>query len=1522
MDYQRLVGVIENISTKIALTKDDLLGKTLDEYLPKLLNLLLVDNEQVRNKLIQSLSSIKRRLLSNEKIELEFEGILKLYLMENSFLKNFSKLFLDIAFQRNPKKNLLFEKIYSNLNKPDSILIGYLLEIIDQYKENLSEENLDILLDYFKDILLCTADYSLQKLIIPEGLSVKKLMNISNIKVDLKLKLKILNFLKEKELHPKKVFILFLIASCDQEDSVSSLGHDLGKKIKVEYDETLFKQLFQLYFGDLEVSKASEKLRIKIISQLLQYPESLKLQESIDVLNDCFFQENSSSKLKAIGIQYFLYLIEKTELIKDPNPIFMILFDNIMKIKSGTLSDETLKENYFLAFGVYAKKFPSLIDNNYIYLKIYFESFKNQNQRVRMSIQQGLSNLIYAYTKPSKEMEDMLIETILKQNDPYSSKSALECGNKIFPFNNISMRFLCLYCLSENNLKEEAFRGTDLESFLKYKQVSKSEENDYPQFDPFIEYLSKIPIQLNDTQRIGVLQFLSKLKNPTKFKEYISFMENNLSNHSHVLYEISSSLLNIYSEKNLQLMLPLKEKLFKFLFLGDEISREKLAKILSILYLGEKFDYHLKDHSESYIHGSLLLIGNSIHLYYEKNKSYPLHLQDSDLLDLVISLLDSHKQLIQWGAILVLGKYGRNSKHKKKVIDLLFKKYETTKDIHIQEKIVNSLGYLNDEDVSDDLIEKIFTTSQNPSEDFHFTVGEAISFLCGGSEYCSIHDEYSITFPTFYYTNESIFIKILKKIIENIFSTKKIIRFSASIWLLSILKYCSKSPFILKYINDIQKSFLILLSDSNQATQEMASTGCTILYEYFEDKKKSLLSSLCDHLQGKVSKDPLVLFPEKFSSNSSSDSLTRFKELLSIAIDIGQSEMIYRFLSLSNAHAIWNMRKASSFSVTIKQDKDSMNIPKIFKYQYNPNPMIAKIMKEMIKMIDPKKIDENLKPIMLELLTNMTNGDYKQRQACCLALIEVYNGKTFKDMANYINTTFEKLYLVMDDIHEASRLIAKQSCYRLGSFLIKSCDPLYTNDTKKALEIIIPIMIRGLLYSDETVRLFSLETVEKIIQISNYNIKPHISEIIITLLEQSSVLEPSQLNYLQNMIGSENYQVKEQIEKFKNELSQNNPIYHSIQLCEKYIDEDNIESLIPKLIELLRAGVGSATRQGTAKLLGNIIKFNGKHIKPYVKNILKISLTCMKSPSATNIEKSSLAKLVPDLISNGKVSDVKLLFSDIVEMYKNGNTISAHLTLLLINQALSVVKQFINLILPTIYIGKYDEIEQVAKVWNECWNEISFLTIEHRDLLIQQCDLFLEESNWKIKKQGSLGIKDLANIQDEKLLMVIVKHLKKAYFEGKENLIQSLEKYKDSKVVEIIFEESKKNNSNYKIQCLKSLKFIYQRGTDVKLDFKNYLIENFSKEIEIAKDYDEIRVLLIQLIPFMYQKDTFYYEFIENEIPKVKASNEHLEFIYSLKRMEKNEKGFKILQNYIQKDNYSSYIQSEASKVYEFIMMN
>lgn len=274
-----------------------------------------------------------------------------------------------------------------------------------------------------------------------------------------------------------------------------------------------------------------------------------------------------------------------------------------------------------------------------------------------------------------------------------------------------------------------------------------------------------------------------------------------------------------------------------------------------------------------------------------------------------------------------------------------------------------------------------------------------------------------------------------------------------------------------------------------------------LVYELSEAQNQGdLANSLLNQLLGgkrqvtQVTEDTKLFEEGVLGKTPSGGNITTYKELCSLASDLNKPEMIYQFMQLANHNAAWNSKLGAAFGLKSisKGAKDQMKpflekiVPRLYRYKYDPTP---KIQHSMISIWDSivsdskETVETYYWAIFDELVTNLTDVEWRVRIACCLAvrdLIKRSNGLKLRyhdrvmssvktgpgtsdeadgakmevDEAENSNHSMQlgneeiqcnepdlyklwtQLFRVMDDVHEGTRLAAEGTAKQLSKVSI------------------------------------------------------------------------------------------------------------------------------------------------------------------------------------------------------------------------------------------------------------------------------------------------------------------------------------------------------------------------------------------------------------------------------------------------------------------------------------------------------
>ena len=242
----------------------------------------------------------------------------------------------------------------------------------------------------------------------------------------------------------------------------------------------------------------------------------------------------------------------------------------------------------------------------------------------------------------------------------------------------------------------------------------------------------------------------------------------------------------------------------------------------------------------------------------------------------------------------------------------------------------------------------LFDASKKRDVDFQFTVGEALSCAGAGKLSTASRSKWVVwnSLVKEIPETKATMLWMLEKIVQDyITSDVAHVRKAASIWLLVLLKHSSKHSAVQEMMAEIQQAFSAMLSESDEIVQEVSSKGLSLIYEFGSEQfRKDIVASLVDTMLFSKKKVQNVTGDTKLFDKAmplgDSGQLSTYKELCSLASDMNQPELVYRFLHLANHNALWNSKKGAAFGFAsiASQAKKELEphlktlVPKLYRY--------------------------------------------------------------------------------------------------------------------------------------------------------------------------------------------------------------------------------------------------------------------------------------------------------------------------------------------------------------------------------------------------------------------------------------------------------------------------------------------------------------------------------------------------------------------------------------------------------------
>ncbi|CAL5190433.1 unnamed protein product [Lathyrus oleraceus] len=764
-------------------------------------------------------------------------------------------------------------------------------------------------------------------------------------------------------------------------------------------------------------------------------------------------------------------------------------------------------------------------------------------------------------------------------------------------------------------------------------------------------------------------------------------------------------------------------------------------------------------------------------------------------------------------------------------------KFLLSDDVKAIQKIVISIGHICVKESSSSHIDMalnlIFSLCRSKAEDVLFAAGEALSFLWGSvpvsadtilrTNFTSLstasnflmgdlNSAESKQFPNGQSEHSEEYHAsardaIMKKLFDELlYSSRKEERCAGTVWLVSLTKYCGSHPTIQKMLPEIQEAFSHLLGEQNELTQELASQGMSIVYDLGDESmKQNLVNALVNTLTGsgkrkraiKLVEDSEVFQDGSLGETASGGKLNTYKELCSLANEMGQPDLIYKFMDLANHQASLNSKRAAAFgfSKIAKQAGDALKphlrslIPRLVRYQYDPDKNVQDAMVHIWKSLvaDSKKtIDEHLDLIIDDLLVQCGSRLWRSREASCLALADIIQGRKFYEIGKHLKRLWSGAFRAMDDIKETVRISGEKLCRSVTSLTTRLCDISLTDtsDAHKAMDIVLPFLLaEGILSKVDSVRKASIGIVMKLTKHAGTAIRPHLSELVCCMLESLSSLEDQGLNYVELHAATVGIK-SEKLESLRISIAKGSPMWETLDSCIKVVDAESLDSLIPRLAHLVRSGVGLNTRVGVANFITLLLESVGVDIKPYANMLVRLLFSVVKEEKST-AAKRAFAGACAKALNYIAVSQAQKLIEDTAALSagdKSSQIACAFLLKSYSSRATDVIGGYHTVIIPVVFLSRFEDDTNISSQFEELWEEYTSgeritLQLYLGEIVSLICD-GMSSSSWTRKKKSAQAICKLSDVLGdslsshyEVLLQSLIKEIPGRLWEGKDVLL-------------------------------------------------------------------------------------------------------------------------------------------------------
>ena len=779
------------------------------------------------------------------------------------------------------------------------------------------------------------------------------------------------------------------------------------------------------------------------------------------------------------------------------------------------------------------------------------------------------------------------------------------------------------------------------------------------------------------------------------------------------------------------------------------------------------------------------------------------------------------------------------------------------------EKAITALGHFamqveegpSDDAMFDEVVSQLYELHTVRQAELHFAIGAALSCAAIGwrSKYLAASRDIRTIAPQSPFRAKAA-TSIMERVLSDCKTTKPALRQAAVIWLLCMVQYCGHVQEVQGRLRECQVAFKGFLADRDSLNQETASRGLTLVYEkgnraLKDDLIRDLVGSFTGTnagLAGNVSEDTELF--DVGALPTGEGSITTYKDIMSLASEVGDSSLVYRFMSLASNNAIWSSRAAfgrfglsnilSDASTDGYLAQNPKLYPALYRYRFDPNTNVRNSMNDIWAALvkEPAKtIDANFDSIMDDLLKNILGREWRVRQASCAAIADLVQGRPLERYEKYLTEIWGLTFKVCDDIKESVRTAAMALARVLTGILTRGLEAGESSarGAEKMLKQVLPFLLSpsGLESGAPEVQDFARKTLLKIIKSSNgKTLRPFVPNLVGRLLALLSSIEPEMINYLH--LNADKYGLTAQeLDDARLKHIRGSTMLEAIERCLDFLDESSMAELQQSLENAIKTVVGLPSKVGCSRVLVSLSTRQNFIFKQYADHFLPLARKQVFDRNDTISSSYAaacgyLARLASDDALLNLVENCRKLYFDSDE--DRQRMISGDLVYAVSKYATDRFNALAGETLPFVFIAKHDTYERAKTLFEDTWNENvggSRAVLLYLKEIVDLASRYLDSARWSVKHTSAFAIADAVrscgnNIDDANakvLWPALEKALSGRTWDGKETILKALIHFARSstfwtknpkaadEIEKIVLRESKRNNSAFRQHALESL---------------------------------------------------------------------------------------------------------------------
>lgn len=652
-------------------------------------------------------------------------------------------------------------------------------------------------------------------------------------------------------------------------------------------------------------------------------------------------------------------------------------------------------------------------------------------------------------------------------------------------------------------------------------------------------------------------------------------------------------------------------------------------------------------------------------------------------------------------------------------------------------------------------LDRVFALHDVKRAEFHFALGESLAVACAGFKSTSTMTEFDVDAEVpDWSAKDTLMRTIIERVIEDCKTSKPSQKKAAAIWLLCLLQYCGDADPIKSRLRECQAAFGRLLNDRDEIVQETGSRGLSVVYERGDKQlRDDLVRDLVQSFTGNKAKmsgtvdESTQLFEAGALPTENGQSVTTYKDIVSLATEMGDPSLVYKFMNLASNNAIWTSRAAfgkfglgSVLADSSYLEENKKFYPKLFRYRFDPNPNVQRSMNEIWKALvkDPNAvINDNFDLIMDDLLKSVLSGkEWRAREASCAAISDLVQGRDLDLFEKYLNEIWKVSFKVLDDVKETVRLAAMKLCRTLTSMLIRNLE-IGDGNTKRStimLNHAMPFLIQQMEGgAGQDVQQYAIVTLLEVVKKSpSKALQPFAPSVLETLVVSLSSLEHESINYLH--LNADKYGLTaEKLDKMRVSSINASPVTEAIERCLESITLQISESgegadamqgvvsnsnakgvntimddAMARLANAYRAAIGLPSKVGLSRVMTTLVVRHQAAFRPYADRFVQLTRKHILDRNATiSIAFSTSLGYLMRLASNKEVQATskyaqKLYFESQELMHRS---VAGEIVQAISKAANDVFMNAASSFLPFAFIGRRDTEKEVRERFDIPWQE-------------------------------------------------------------------------------------------------------------------------------------------------------------------------------------------------------------------------